>query len=180
MWWACRLRHTRHARRRSHLRCAAGQVDPNLGPQSRTLLQNIQVLSAGAEIQNEKDNQNKAKPVQVVNLLVNPDQAETLTLASNQGGLRIQLVLRNPLDTKTDPVVGTAEATSLASLPAQRSPCRFLRPRKFKSPQLRLLSRSSTARPGAKKNLDLPRQSRENKRWHYHRMLQRIVDTSVR
>jgi Flp pilus assembly protein CpaB len=43
----------------------------------------------------------------VVNLLVNPEQAETLTLASNQQ-VKIQLVLRNPLDTKVDPVPGTA------------------------------------------------------------------------
>ena len=34
--------------------------------------------------------------VSVVTLLVNPDQAERLTLASNEG--RIQLALRNPLD----------------------------------------------------------------------------------
>ena len=74
------------------------------GTQARTLLQNIQVLSAGTDIQ--KDNQGKAKQVQVVNLLVTPEQAETLSLASNQ--VKIQLVLRNPLDTKIDPVPGTA------------------------------------------------------------------------
>ena len=71
----------------------------------RTILQNIQVLSAGTDIQ--KDAEGKAKPVQVVNLLVNPEQAETLTLAGNQQ-VKIQLVLRNPLDTKTDAVPGTA------------------------------------------------------------------------
>ena len=65
----------------------------------RTILQNIQVLSAGTDIQ--KDAEGKAKPVQVVNLLVTPEQAETLSLASNQQ-VKIQLVLRNPLDTKTD------------------------------------------------------------------------------
>jgi pilus assembly protein CpaB len=85
---------------------APGAQDPNQGTQSTTLLQNIQVLSAGTDIQ--KDAEGKAKPVQVVNLLVDPQQAETLTLATNQGGVRIQLVLRNPLDTKTDPVPGTA------------------------------------------------------------------------
>jgi len=73
------------------------------GTASRTILQNIQVLSAGTDIQ--KDADGKAKPVQVVNLLVTPDQAETLSLASQQ---KIQLVLRNPLDTKTDQVAGTA------------------------------------------------------------------------
>jgi pilus assembly protein CpaB len=111
-----------------------GQVDQNQGPQSRTLLQNIQVLSAGAEIQNEKDNQNKAKPVQVVNLLVSPDQAETLTLASNQGGLRIQLVLRNPLDTKTDPVLGTAEGNFFGKIPGPEKPKSVAAPKKVAKP----------------------------------------------
>jgi len=111
-----------------------GQVDPNQGPQSRTLLQNIQVLSAGAEIQNDKDNQNKAKPVQVVNLLVSPDQAETLTLASNQGGLRIQLVLRNPLDTKTDPVEGTAEGNIFGKIAGPEKPKSVAAPKKVAKP----------------------------------------------
>jgi pilus assembly protein CpaB len=67
------------------------------GPRVNTLLQNIQVLSAGENLQ--KDSEGKPHPVQVVNLLVTPDQAEKLTLASNQ--TQIQLVLRNPLDTET-------------------------------------------------------------------------------
>ena len=74
------------------------------GQKVKTLLQNIQVLSAGTDIQ--KDTEGKAKPVQVVNLLVTPEQAQTLTLASNQ--LKIQLVLRNPLDTTVTPVASTA------------------------------------------------------------------------
>jgi pilus assembly protein CpaB len=44
--------------------------------------------------------------VQVVNLLVTPDQAEILALASNE--TRIQLVLRNPLDTQTTKTSGVA------------------------------------------------------------------------
>jgi len=66
------------------------------GTKVKTLLQNIEVLSAGTDIQ--KDEEGKAKPVQVVNLLVTPEQAENLSLASNQ--THIQLVLRNPLDTE--------------------------------------------------------------------------------
>ena len=72
--------------------------------QARTVLQNIEVLSAGTDIQ--KDAEGKPQQVQVVNLLVTPDQAQVMALASNQ--TRIQLVLRNPLDTKVDPVKGTA------------------------------------------------------------------------
>jgi pilus assembly protein CpaB len=69
---------------------------------SKTLLQNIQVLSAGTEMQ--KDPEGKPKPVQVVNLLVTPEQAESLSLASN---FSIRLVLRNLLDTKIEPVAST-------------------------------------------------------------------------
>jgi len=43
--------------------------------------------------------------VSVVNLLVTPEQAQVLALASNE--TRIQLVLRNPLDNKTITVAGT-------------------------------------------------------------------------
>ena len=76
------------------------------GTQVRTLLQNIQVLSASINIQ--KDAEGKPQNVQVVNLLVTPDQAELLSLASSNNGVKIQLVLRNPLDTKTDPIQGSA------------------------------------------------------------------------
>jgi pilus assembly protein CpaB len=74
------------------------------GPEVRTLLQNIEVLSAGTDIQ--KDTEGKPNKVQVVNLLVAPEQAEVLSLASAQ--THIQLVLRNPLDTETGKLPGTA------------------------------------------------------------------------
>ena len=80
------------------------------GTVSRTILQNIAVLSAGTDIQ--KDAEGKPKQVQVVNLLVTPEQAESLSLASNQ--VRIQLVLRNPLDTKIAYVPGTAMGSLFA------------------------------------------------------------------
>ena len=73
------------------------------GPHVSTLLQNIQVLSAGENLQ--RDAEGKPHVVQVVNLLVTPEQAEKLTLASNQ--TQIQLVLRNPLDTQTTTPPGT-------------------------------------------------------------------------
>jgi len=76
------------------------------GPIVKTILQNIQVLSAGTNIQ--KDNEGKPVQVPVVNLLVTPEQAEILSLASNE--TRIQLVLRNPLDTDTTKTPGIAMA----------------------------------------------------------------------
>lgn len=74
------------------------------GTQVRTLLQNIEVLSAGQDIQ--KDAEGKPQQVQVVNLLVTPNDAELLTLASGQ--TRIQLVLRNPLDNELSKPPGSA------------------------------------------------------------------------
>jgi pilus assembly protein CpaB len=96
-----------------------GSNDASKGVEARTVLQNIQVLSAGTEYQQVKDTEGKAKQVQVVNLLVTPDQAQTLELASSQ---IIRLVLRNPLDTKTDPVLGTATSNLYAgpNAPAEK------------------------------------------------------------
>jgi pilus assembly protein CpaB len=77
-----------------------GATSATQGTVTKTILQNIRVLSAGTDIQ--KDAEGKPQQVQVVNLLVNPEQAQTLSLASTE--MRIQLVLRNPLDTKISPV----------------------------------------------------------------------------
>jgi pilus assembly protein CpaB len=78
----------------------------NQGTLTRTLLQNIEVLSAGQDF--KKDTEGKPVMVQVVNLLVTPEQAEQLSLASNQ--TTIQLVLRNPLDRQTTQTPGAAMA----------------------------------------------------------------------
>lgn len=69
---------------------------------TRTILQNIEVLSAGQLIQRRENG--KPEDAQVVNLLVTPDQAEILTLASNE--TKVQLVLRNPLDTAKETTKG--------------------------------------------------------------------------
>jgi pilus assembly protein CpaB len=87
---------------------------------SKIALQNIIVLSAGQNIQ--KDSEGKPVTVQVVNLLVTPEQAERLSLASNE--TKIQLVLRNPLDTMTPDTNGVA----LGSLFADGHPPAAARP----------------------------------------------------
>ncbi|HTM51635.1 MAG TPA: Flp pilus assembly protein CpaB [Bryobacteraceae bacterium] len=76
----------------------------NVGTLTRTLLQNIEVLSAGQDF--KKDAEGKPVLVQVVNLLVTPEQAEQLSLAAQQTA--IQLVLRNPLDRAAAKTPGTA------------------------------------------------------------------------
>jgi pilus assembly protein CpaB len=65
---------------------------------SKVVLTNVQVLASGTKI--EQNENNKPIQVSVVTLLVTPDEAEKLTLASTEG--KIQLALRNPLD-KTAP-----------------------------------------------------------------------------
>lgn len=86
---------------------------PTEGEVTKTILQNIEVLSAGTDIQ--KDAEGKPHQVQVVNLLVTPEQAQTLSLASNQ---KIQLVLRNPLDTKIEKVASTSMSQLFGGAPA--------------------------------------------------------------
>jgi pilus assembly protein CpaB len=78
--------------------------NPEMGSLSKTLLQNVEVLSAGQNFQ--KDAEGKPVSVQVVNLLVTPGDAEMLSLASSQ--TTIQLVLRNPLDNDQAKTEGTA------------------------------------------------------------------------
>ena len=102
-----------------------GPVNTNEGPKVKTLLQNIEVLSAGTDIQ--KDAEGKPHQVQVVNLLVTPEQAEDLSLASNQ--TRIQLVLRNPLDQQLAKPPGTAMASLFAdtnAVPAKPSSAKMV------------------------------------------------------
>jgi pilus assembly protein CpaB len=79
----------------------------SLGTLSKTLLQNIEVLSAGQQVQ--KDNEGKPIAVPVVNLLVTPQQAEVVSLATSQA--RIQLILRNPLDKEDSKTTGAVYAS---------------------------------------------------------------------
>ena len=76
---------------------------------SKVILTNVQVLAAGTKIDRETD-KNKPMPVSVVTLLVNPEEAERLTLASTEG--KIQLALRNPLD-KTMPATPGVRPSAL-------------------------------------------------------------------
>ena len=69
---------------------------------TNTVLQNILVLSAGQTMQ--PDQRGGAINAPTVTLLVSPDQAETLTLAGNEG--RIQLVLRNGSDQNIEKTAG--------------------------------------------------------------------------
>jgi len=68
--------------------------------QTTTVLQNVAVLASGHTL--ERTSTGEAQNTAVITLLVTPDDAQRLTLASTEG--RIQLALRNPVDTKQDEV----------------------------------------------------------------------------
>jgi pilus assembly protein CpaB len=80
-------------------------------PQSltRTILQNVQVLAAGQQVQRDKEG--KPQTVTVVTLLLTLEDAELMVLAGKEG--RIQLALRNTLDTLSVATAG-AKADQLA------------------------------------------------------------------
>jgi len=69
----------------------------NNQPVTETVLQNVEVLTAGQTI--EPDPQGKPQQVGVVTLLLSPQDAQKLQLASGQGN--IQFVLRSSADQKT-------------------------------------------------------------------------------
>jgi pilus assembly protein CpaB len=87
---------------------------------SKVVLSNVQVLTAGTRMEQTGD---QSKPVQVtvVTLLVYPEQAERLALASTEG--KIQLALRNPLDqgAPTTPGIKTSGLMGSVAAPARQS-----------------------------------------------------------
>jgi pilus assembly protein CpaB len=86
---------------------------------SKVILSNVQVLTAGTRMEQDQE---KGKPmaVTVVTLLVKPDQAERVALASTEG--KIQLALRNPLDQGAPATPGIKPAALMASGAAAVAP----------------------------------------------------------
>jgi pilus assembly protein CpaB len=64
--------------------------------QTTTVLENVAVIAAGQKLERNAAGDPQTTPV--ITLLVAPDDAQRLTLAASQG--KIQLALRNPMDTK--------------------------------------------------------------------------------
>jgi pilus assembly protein CpaB len=92
---------------------------------TKVILTDVQVLAAGTKIDTTGE-RDKPVPVSVVTLLVNPDEAERLTLAASEG--KIQLALRNPLDRSAPSTRGVRPSILLGTepvvrvVPARRSP----------------------------------------------------------
>jgi pilus assembly protein CpaB len=76
---------------------------------TRTILENVRVLAAGQKVEQDRDG--KPQTVPVITLLVSPEDADKLTMASSQG--KIQLALRNTIDTKTVSPPPVLQATLL-------------------------------------------------------------------
>src|SRR6185436_2462719 len=85
----------------------------------------------------KKDAEGKPIAVQVVNLLVTPEQAEQLSLAASQ--TQIQLILRNPLDRDVSKTPGAALANlfSGGKLTPTDPPSPAPRPRREAPPPVR-------------------------------------------
>ena len=87
--------------------------------QTTTVLQNVAVLASGHTL--ERTSTGEAQTTAVITLLVTPDDAERLALASSG---HIQLALRNPLDTRQEDVAafgskGLYKMASTAPAPAR-------------------------------------------------------------
>ena len=84
---------------------------------SKVILTDVAVLAAGTKIERDAE-KDKPVAVNVVTLLVSPDESERLTLAANEG--KIQLALRNPLDKESPKTLGIKPAALLGTAPPAR------------------------------------------------------------
>lgn len=71
--------------------------------QTTTVLENVAVIAAGQKLERNAAGDPQSTPV--ITLVVSPDDAQKLTLASSQG--HIQLALRNPVDVKQMDLIAT-------------------------------------------------------------------------
>ena len=75
--------------------------------QTTTVLENVAVIAVGKSL--DRNASPEAQSAPVITLLVSPDDAQKLALVSQEG--RIQLSLRNPLDTKRGGIGATKTST---------------------------------------------------------------------
>lgn len=81
--------------------------------QTTTVLENVAVVANGANLERNSNGEPQNSPV--ITLLVSPDDAQKLTLASAQG--KIQLALRNPLDTSKHDLNATGTSALYKGVP---------------------------------------------------------------
>jgi pilus assembly protein CpaB len=118
--------------------------------QTTTVLENVAVIAVGRSLLDRViagETQNAA----VITLLVSPDDAQKLTLASQEG--RIQLSLRNPLDTRKESIAPT-RASSLAPRP--------LAPAESKTKVHKLVAKAAPPAPPAPYQVEMIRGSKRD------------------
>jgi pilus assembly protein CpaB len=76
--------------------------------QTRVVVSNAQVLTAGTRYDQEKAKEGAPIPSTVVTLLVSPQDGERIALAASEG--QLMLALRNPLDTTPTQTTGVRTA----------------------------------------------------------------------
>jgi pilus assembly protein CpaB len=81
--------------------------------QTTTVLENVAVIATGQKL--ERNNAGEPQLTPVITLLVSPDDAQKLTLATSQG--KIQLALRNPLDTKQQELASVSSGSLYKGVP---------------------------------------------------------------
>lgn len=78
---------------------------------TRTVVSNVQVLTAGTRYDQDKLQDGQPIPSTVVTLMVTPEDGEKITLAQTEG--KVMLALRNPLDTQQTDTQGVRSANLL-------------------------------------------------------------------
>lgn len=86
--------------------------------QTTTVLENVAVIATGQKLERNSTGDPQMAPV--ITLLVSPDDAQKLTLASTQG--HIQLALRNPLDTKQEDLAAVRSGALYKNVSAPAMP----------------------------------------------------------
>jgi pilus assembly protein CpaB len=131
--------------------------------QTTTVLQNVAVIASGHTL--ERNASGEAQNTPVITLLASPEDAERLTLASSEG--KIQLSLRNPLDTHQDSVdaanaKGLFKGGTVATTPP-RSPIHPVKQQKTEKPPPPPPVRSVDVYKGDKKTVTpLPEENGED------------------
>ena len=82
---------------------------------TKTVVSNVQVLTAGTRYDQQNAKESKPIPSTVITLLVSPQDGEKITLAQSEG--QLMLALRNPLDVEPT-VTSGARTANLLGAPA--------------------------------------------------------------
>src|SRR6266852_284119 len=93
--------------------------------QTTTVLENVAVIATGQKMERNTAGEPQLTPV--ITLLVSPGDAQKLTLATTQG--KIQLALRNPLDTKQQELASVATSALYGRGAAPPPPVSTSRPK---------------------------------------------------